>query len=210
MAFPTTPVLDAFPYANGALDTVGAANWDNDPFGSGATGFSVSSNRVTTTLALGNDSAYFLTSFRANQEAYYDIVTAGNYNAVFLRIQQPGVGGDGYIVEVEGTTFQVFRMDNGVGTTVGSGTVTALASGDAFGASMIGSTIQACRRASGVWATYGPAVVDATYQGPGFIGMALEDHGVRPIIDGFGGGSIPLSSSGIAGGMRSAMRRRRR
>lgn len=189
--FPTTPVLDGFAYSNGAIDAVSGGAWDNNVFADpGDGGLEVIGGAVRTATVAGIGNAWYQTLFPADQEAYFDVATAGNYHALLLRVQSPGTtGGDGYVVEVEGTTYTVFRMDNATGTLIVTGTVPALADGDGFGASIVGSTIQAYRRSSGGFDDYGPAVRDTVYQGSGYIGIAFEDQGVRPVVDSFGGGA---------------------
>ena len=48
MAFPTTPILDQFNYADGTALDLGTASWLNDPLGWGYDPMEVNSNQVTT------------------------------------------------------------------------------------------------------------------------------------------------------------------
>jgi hypothetical protein len=197
-AFPSTPILDPFSYSDGDLETVSSGTWLHDPANIDFDNSAVASGQVTVTSGVG--AAWFNTTFRPSQEAYFDIPQASAYMGVYLRVEQPSTSSstmDGYQVEVEDTTLAIYKFSDTSGALIGATqTVTALADGDALGGRVVGQTIQAYRRSGGVWAPYGlPRVGWGTPAAASYLGFIMEDTGVEPIIDNYGGGNAAFHAN---------------
>lgn len=194
MPFPSTPILDSATQADSGPPT--SANWSAS---TGLSGLSVTSNQFNS--ASGTRFSYWNpTTFGPDAECYATIATKGNNTelfAVYARLQQTSSFAtlDGYTVFVTpaaGTdAFTVQRIDNGVGTTLGSTISQEIASGDAIGIEIIGSTIAAKYKASGgSWTELGTRT-DSTYSSAGNIAMAMAGTVYRG--DDFGGGTRVVS-----------------
>jgi hypothetical protein len=202
MAFPTTGILDAF---NRADQDPAMTGWSGLGLFGGTSQIGVTSNQLAKRLGgTGFTSDYFtVATYGPDCEAYITIpvLPAGATDeVVFLgaRIATPGSGTcDGYFVYLERpTTLQLYRVDNGGQTGLGSAVTlgAAIAAGDSVGIECIGSSIKAYyKQAAGAW-TQQQAVTDATYSAAGNIG--LEIFGTTTRLDDLGGGNVAASTAG--------------
>lgn len=192
MPFPTTPVIDDFNRANGAI----GANYTIPTF---AGGMNVSSN--TAVAAAANGLAIRNTLTYQDVEIYATLATKpsdGNIATLFWRTVQVSSAAtlDGYalimtsVAGASNDTLQVQSVTNGVGTNIGAAFTQELNNGDVIGIRMIGATIEVFINGTSL-GTRSSALYTATGQlGLGF----LSTSGAW---DNFGGGT-PLSLPFIA------------
>ena len=188
----STPVLDDFNRANGSL----GASW-TDVITVGDSALTISSNQVTGSGTAFCSGYWNVGQFGARQEAYVTVATkvANTENCgVYVRLVSPGTAGvDGYYVETvtqAGTDqIKVFRIDNGVFTTIGSTINQEWTAGDILRFYANGSVLQVFVISGGVETQAGSDYSDTTYQTGGYIGMDCENTTGR--LDSFGGGTVP-------------------
>ena len=186
MAFPTTPLLDAFNRADfNPVD----GNWGS-PIYPGQDGFQIIS---LATAGIGN--SYYSSFTAADCEVWATVAIepadAGEIR-LFLRLVNPNSASlDGYFGVFRKHSaavdeFLIFRIDNTSSVIIDSVTG-EFTSGDSIGMGMIGSTISIYHKpAAGSW-TELFAIVDSTYTSPGYLGMNISDTTCR--MDNFSGGS---------------------
>jgi hypothetical protein len=136
------------------------------------------------------------TSFGVDQEMYITINTIPNVGSAISIIARGQDTGnvttiDGYIVtytRVAGTdTCNIQRLDNGVGTTLGSTISQEIAAGDSIGIQVRGSTIEGFYRSgSGAWVSLGTRT-DTTYTAAGQ--LCVIGQGTTARLSNFGGGT---------------------
>lgn len=189
-------------FQNGTLDAF------NDTEGPPMTGWTdiASGFRSNGTTAQSNSgaSASGLTgsNYGPNCEAYLTITTLpGNSNNVGVQARLTTLvlaTFDGYAVQLNQTTGNdnsvIQRVDNGVGTTLGSSITQNFVNGDGLGILILGSQIFAYRRSAGAWAELGNRT-DTTYPNAGSIGMSTSNTTSR--LDDFGGGTVSAQGSRI-------------
>lgn len=194
MAFGTTPIIDSFNRANGALASStcsnGVNNWAATGTDSGAVGFTITSNQVSAAAA-GN--AYIAQTFGPDCEVYCTIVdppNAGGYVLLQARVGNIGATWKAYMLiwTTGALGWEIRRVDAGLQTNIAS-SATALVAGDKMGFELIGARLTGYRFTGGAW-TQVLTVVDANYGDSGFIAMALDVTGGANIVDDFGGGNI--------------------
>lgn len=193
MPFPTTSLLDDFNRADGPLGPA----WTDDYAGNGGgRGLRVVGNQAAGNLAAENTGWYSAQVFPSDQEAWTTVSVAqstGEYLGVALRLTSPGVSVSGYefdYAKLAGTdSIEIYRVDSGVYTQLGTSVAQEIAAGDQIGAQTIGSTLTFWHRpAGGAW-TQLVERTDTTYSGSGYLGLFLGGNVVR--VDDFGGGEIP-------------------
>jgi hypothetical protein len=199
MAFPTTVILDTFNRA------------DENP----ATGWtSILSNWQVTTnvanpLAAQVLATFGTTDYGADSEAHATIATkpaTALSCGVMVRVKDTGsvVTVDGYTLGpsvAAGTdTIAIQRIDNGVGTTLGSTVSQEITNGDGIGLQVIGSNLEGFYRSgAGAWASIGSRT-DATYGAVGRIGMVSTSTATR--MDDFGGGTYIPTGMRLSRGLK--------
>lgn len=199
MLFPTTNIIENFNRIDQGPPP--SVNWSGD--GTGGQ-FKVLGNQCVVN-SLGGGYAYNFwngASYGPDCEVFATISIKpanGSFIYIFARFQGASTTtSNGYSLRaspVSGTdTFDVFRHDNGVQTSIGSFSQ-EITNGDAFGLSCIGNTINLWYNPlGGNWSLLG-SIIDATYKIAGNIGIVAV--GLTPIIDDFGGGTIPISPKSV-------------
>lgn len=188
MPFPTTGILDAFNRADENPITGWTALFNN---------FRVASNAMKSTTA-GSDFAYYsAATYGPDCEAYMTVATkvpTGGAMAIIARLVDTGsiATVDGYMVNVAvaaGTdTITIVRLDNGVGTTLGSSISQEVANGDSIGIECIGSSISCFYKSgAGAWTNLGTRT-DTTYSAAGRVGVSVTTD-TSESFDDFGGGT---------------------
>lgn len=196
--FPTTPILDSFNRADGAV----GANWTL--LGGFANGLNVSSNQVTAAAAGGGAMYWNVATYGGDCEVYVSVPTlpgtAAFFIRLYLRVQNPGstTARNGYFVEwdwqVGGTTdnWKLFRQDNNANTQLGS-TVTSfpnLVAGDKIGLQANGNVLTVWAFHNSAWTpvlTYDTSGDGTKYTTAGNIALQIRDNVIRG--DDFGGGT---------------------
>lgn len=194
MPFPTTGILDNFNRADENPITGWTALFN---------GFRVVSNAMKGTTAGSNFAYYSAATYGPDCECYMTIATkvpTGGAMAVLARLVDTGSIGtiDGYILNVAvaaGTdTITIQRLDNGVGTTLGSSISQEVSNGDSIGIECIGSSISCWYKASGgSWTNLGTRT-DSTYTAAGRVGVSTTTD-TSESFDNFGGGTRIASLS---------------
>jgi hypothetical protein len=186
MAFPVNGVIDNFNRANEGPPMTGWANITS--------GLVVSSN-VCAPSSTGNRSGYYTTILTtADCEVYATIGTAPANNrnmTLFARLHDiSGSSVDGYglrLNKVSGTdTLQIFRIDNGTITNLGSAISQEMAAGNKFGLEIVGNTLTAYVDTGSGWTAVGNTT-DSTYNVAGYLGIDIGGSGT---LDDFGGGEL--------------------
>ena len=189
-AFGDQAILDNFNRADGGL----GSNWTMGYYGGD-------------TLSIASNQAYSGGGYRENRwnpatygtpENYITIATlpaSGEQVYLDVRIANPGATTlDCYEVVYTNAatdTAQIYRVDNGTATQLGSTINQNFSAGDGLGLSATGSTIEAWRRSSGTWSLLGSRT-DSTYSAAGYLGIG--SGGTTARLDDFGGGTY------VAGG----------
>lgn len=188
MSFPTTAILDTATRA----DENPANGWTGPLYASDGT-LKILSNALDAAGA-GNGSAYWNAgTVGPASEVYATIVALGALDLRIRSITPDTTSKDGYLLYVNGSTaVAYYRLDNEVGTQLGSNDLQTIAATDSAGISIIGSALQAYYKVgAGAWAAVGAGRTDGTYSGAGYLGAALS---AAVTIKNFGGGTIPASS----------------
>jgi hypothetical protein len=188
--FPTTPVLDTFNRANGAI----GINW-----GGYASAFSIASNQLDV-VAGGFDTYAFWrnTAFGADQEAYFTFAQVdadSSEQSLFLKSQSNTSYGNGVIevlYDANADIVQVWTFHpTGGWTQRGANIPVTFVNGDQFGARAL---------ANGTVEVYKNGVLLATrsitgwvlYASGGYIGIWFADA-ADARLDDFGGGNVSLT-----------------
>jgi hypothetical protein len=188
MAFPTTAVLDNFNRADTGPPP--SASWSTP---TGAGGCAVSGNYCYCDSSPAW-SIYNVSTYGANSEAYGTLVNDpdSNTHGVLARMVQTGdvTTIDGYsvrVVESFGVKVNIYRVDNGAATQLGSSKSVALVASSKFGIEIIGSGISSYTKiGAGSW-TKQDTQTDATYSAVGNVGIYLTSF---TALDDFGGGTV--------------------
>lgn len=199
--FPTTPVLDDFTRADGAI----GANWSSDPFNINAVDLLVASNTMKAGLVTNNSEMWWnAATYTEDQEAYITLTTlppTTTFIYFFLRVQQPDTAAstvDCYEVELQvdvgAHQINIYRVLNGTATTLANVPLTDnFVAGDVFGAAVIGNTVIAYRNGIQI-----AQFLDTTPRtGAGFLGFGRFNSVAEQTsrYDNFGGGSSTLSAA---------------
>lgn len=186
MAFPTTPLLDAFTYSNGALHTVSGGVWLS-PVGSP---MNVTSNQIVPSVAGGSVNTHASLSI-TDCEAYITVVTLP------LTGEEASLGwldasGNGYgIAYVHGAPGSLLIRESlaYAPTTLGAAISITLAAGDGFGFRVLVGTneITGWTRSGAVWTLQGTRT-DSTYTTART--LAVSGNGTTERLDDFGGGAF--------------------
>lgn len=206
MAFPTTGLLHDFTGTAGTIPP--SADWTNLIAGTGS-GIKIVSNNCGGNI--GGDGTFSsgwwnLSTYGPDCEVYCvvptrQLTTPARILSLFLGLITPGSSSvDGYRFDITTDTattpddfWKITRVDNNVGTQLGSTVGQAYASGDSFGAERIGSTLTGYLKTGGVWSSV-ITQSDSTYTSAGYIGVQMEDSVFR--IDDFSGGTVVSAASG--------------
>lgn len=188
-AFPTTSILDNFDRSNEDLDV--SASWTQI---GNADDLKVISNVVgcTATAPYGYAGDYWDDATFTDSEAFATIstlpATDGNVLVCLRTTATDLLTSDGYSIQYTVLTgaandeLRLFRIDNGVGTQIGSTSTADVAAGTQIGLSAIGSTITGYK--DGVEFASG---TDTTYGGAGYLSVLVKDTTTR--LNNFGGGT---------------------
>lgn len=187
MTFPATPIIDAFTYADGALQTVSGGVWLN-PIGAW---FVVNSNQIVPAVGAGAVNTRNGLSL-TNCEAYITIVTlpGTGEEASLGWLDGSGDGyGVGYTHGAPGT-FVIRESAAYTPTTLGAAISLTLGAGDAIGFRVRTTTneIEGWARIGGVWTLQGLRT-DTTYTTART--LAVSGNGTTMRLDDFGGGETP-------------------
>ena len=190
-SFPSTPLLDDFNRADGAL----GANWNSLVY-SGGVMPKIASNGATLN-GVGFCATSWATLYGRDQESYCDLVTLPASWGVtcYLRGGTEAVPSV-YEINIANNSTLVGQVDKAGTETnpvAGGSVATAWAAGDGFGARAMAGLVSVFRRTAGVW-NQAPVLIvpTATNSLGGFIGFAVADGGTFTCkIDNFGGGTIP-------------------
>jgi hypothetical protein len=193
-AFPTTGILDNFNRAN--EDPLGNGNW-TCPLRSGDNNLRVLSNLVALPSAgIQTGNCYWSAAdFGPDTEVFLTISTKPANSeclALVARISGAGSSISGYWGEFcssAGTdTWDLYRVDSGVFTHLGTQGTAELTNGDKVGLEVIGNNIKLYYKpAAGSW-TLKTSASDSTYPAAGKIGINIEQVTARG--DDFGGGTV--------------------
>jgi hypothetical protein len=187
MPFPSTPLLDDFNRANGAL----GASWASPAFGDNQT-LAITGNQVS--CGSGAGGGCYLTQFVADQECWVTIPTlptAGNWVILDVRCNTYGGFTSNYQMQwIASTGAALIRLQNPNATTLTSWTQ-VLSAGDSIGLQVIGTTLTAWYKAAaaGVFSQLA-STSNSVLNYAGYIGMEIEDTTAR--LDNFGGGGVGL------------------
>lgn len=199
----TTPILDNFNRANGAL----GANWARG-YGNLLGQFAVSSNRmVISTQASGYTQAYWSAAqFGPNCEVYFDVLALGATSRVAATIRH---GNPDSTSDTYGYTASWRRTDNTctIKHLTGGSSVDiqafpcTLSNGDSVGFQAIDSALIAWHKpvSSGVWQITG-TVYNTLYKAAGYI-LLYAQGDTALIVDNFGGGTLGLPARELRGGL---------
>lgn len=200
MAFPTTSVIDAMgrteaPLSDGGKWTTPCFVGDNqvDDTSTGATNHTAAgpwASAYRNDITPGPDVEVQLT---------WPVVT-GSVEILF-RIQSPGTTGiDGYLLDITGSSWSLWRIDNNVQTQVGASATQAMSASDALGAEAIGSAMKFYRKpaAGSFSATPVLSRTDSTYGAAGRIGFVVSNTTTIRVTN-FGGGTVVTGGGGITG-----------
>jgi hypothetical protein len=188
---PTTPVLDNFNRANGAV----GSSWSvvRPPV---FAGMNVSGNAAVDSSSSQFAWNYWNPSvFGPDCEAYVTVSSYGLSDSI--RIGARASNGSatthsGYYVAVSsGGAWSIIRIDNNVSTTLASGVTQTLASGDKLAIRIVGSVINALHYTGGSgWQqvlSYDTSSDNIRYSGAGLLALEFKTS----TLDDFGGGSLP-------------------
>ncbi len=186
---PTTPVLDSFNRANGAV----GSNWSLiRP--TGFAGLNVLGNAlVDASASLFAWDFWNQATFGPDSEAY---VTVKNYGAsdtirIGARVTNGGTTSQsGYYVAVSSAgAWLILRVDSGVSTTLASGVTQGLVSGDKIAIRVVGTVVTALHFAAGSWQqllSYNTSADSIRYTAAGKLALEFKSS----TLDDFGGGTI--------------------
>lgn len=195
--FPSTPVLDAFNRANGALSGywVTGAWWDNNiPV--------ISSNILVGSLTFDNEGAQWIgTTFGPNAEIYVDVPTLpeGDVSSFWIELLENRLDvdatPDGYGLRIQNTTYALFRIDAGVVTELASGGHFII-NGGSIGLRIVNGVIELWRKSTSIadWAR-SAIVFSSDHTGPFYLslGFANSESAVCT-LDNVGGGTYGIST----------------
>jgi hypothetical protein len=193
VSFPTTPILDTFPYATGDLNSSGS--WIGPVAGTSANlrVGDLAPNSINATAAACSD-YYSVAQYGPNCESYIDIPvvapTGTDSIRVWARMQNPLNAATFKAYDVSLTaagTWTIVKTINGTRTTIATFTQ-AIAAGDKFGIQVIGTTVSAWwyNNNDTIWHLVG-AVENNEVVGVGYLGVRIFNVGWQ--LDNFGGGS---------------------
>ena len=187
---PTTPVLDNFNRANGAV----GASWSvvRPPV--------FASMNVSGNAAVDSSTSQFawnywnLSAFGPDCEAYVTVSSYGLSDTIRIgaRVSNGGTTThSGYYVAVSSSgAWSIIRIDNNVSTTL-AGVTQTLASGDKLAIRIVGSVITALHYTGGTgWQqvlSYDTSGDSIRYTGAGQLGVEFKSS----TLDDFGGGTLP-------------------
>jgi hypothetical protein len=195
MAVPTTSILDSFTRAN---ESPLAGNWTQPVYDSTTARLRLVSNVLASDAGLANAAAYWnLTNVGPDCEVYSSFSAPAGAIYVFARLQTPGSAAcDGYAWQVNtgGGSNQLYRIDNGVFTGIGSNGGLS-GTEDGLWLQVVGSALTGYMHDGGVWTVNGTAV-DSTYALAGKLGIEIDDPSAGNTADNFGGGTIIPPPSG--------------
>lgn len=192
MEYPTTSILDSF--TRGDEDPV--ANFSS-AFGGAGDVFRLVSNAINAdSLLNGIATGYWdAGTFGPDMEAWVTVATKGangEYASVFARMLNPGFPTTD-LYDVRATTdagtdiWTINRVDNAVGTPLGSTFTQEVSNGDGIGIRCIKDRISAWYRSGGVWTKLAERT-DGTYSAAGYAGVGVNNTTVY--FDDFGGGTF--------------------
>lgn len=185
--FPTTPILDNFNRADGAL----GSNWDGASYGDPNL-LTISSNAVTS-AALGFGAMCWVANKVGRDFEVYATVSTLPLATKTVRVissssatASSGLTGYYLVVNPTSSTFQL--GDAADGSNIGASISQAFVAGDSFGFSRCNGLINILYKSgAGSWTIIGTRS-DSRYGGLFVIGLELEDNVQR--IDNFGGGIL--------------------
>lgn len=150
---------------------------------------------TNTTTGVEGDAYYNVATFNANSETYATIVATGSGLHGSVSVRLANIGGnttDGYLVywSENNDVLDIYRIDNGALTLLGTGVAQDPANGDSFGIRAVGSQICSWYKVgAGAW-TERECVTDATYSAGGRIGFTVSGGTAIGQVDDFGGGNV--------------------
>lgn len=193
MAFPVTPILDAFNRVETPLSNGG--KWTT-PLQTGNTTMNGYATDAATSSSGNFADAYWNVAQFTDSEVYANILIAsGGFFILYIRTINPGATPSGYIARFNGgdNTVAITRNDSGSESFLVDNPLT-MSNNDQIGLSITGSTLNAYQNGTVV-----ATVTDATYAGPGYIGLGTTTPDASAFAN-FGGGSstpptvpVPLS-----------------
>lgn len=197
MAFPVTGVLDNFNSgANQALTsrTGWGATGIRQFIGNWGTTDSVPTEAVGNGVGSGDN---YWNATAADSEAWYKIGSVApsfGQHGPAVRIQNPSAAGCSCYLIYTGagasTDFQIWKINSGVFTAIGTNTTVTISVGDSIGISVVGSTILAFYKSgAGAWVQKDSAT-DSSITGSGFVSGVINDSGVAWRMTDFGGGAL--------------------
>ncbi len=194
MAFPTTGILDNFNRANEGPPP--SANWTT----LGSYGLKVVNNVCVGNTASQYNAGYWSAqAFGPDSEVYAKVPNIANYLDVLARLD--AAQNNGYLLHMQSTTvLQVFRVDSGATTQIGSNITlgTALVAGDQVGMEITGDEIKVyTKQGGGAWTQRGSTITDSTYGDAGYIGARV--YSTTQQIDDFGGGTVVAEGFAVKG-----------
>ena len=181
VTFPTTPLIDNFNRADGAIGSQYSMAW------TGSIPDTITSNQVV--AKTGGSGSYLNTPLPANQEVYFKVVTppsGGTAGEIDIEVRWQGLSGPGYYASIFNGAWQINKYDGANLTSLNSVVASPPSAGDSVGMSIVGNVITLFYKAgSSPWVQMVQAT-DSTYTGGGYVGWWMGDGGV---IDDFSGGS---------------------
>jgi hypothetical protein len=204
-AFPTTPVLDNFNRADGAI----GSNWSNDPVAGGATPAVIASNQLQAPSGGYAEMWWNAASFTGNIEVFATVAakattaSAGVYISVGQYPSSTASTWDSYELAFLGDTnmWRIQRKTNDAATTIAGPTAGTLNAGDKFGLAVNNGVLTGYRYDGTSWS----AVISATdathtFENGAYLSFATFDTGSVNRLDDFGGGATPLSAGRLVSG----------
>jgi hypothetical protein len=194
LAFPTTSVIENFTGSNGTAPP--NANWT-----ALYNNIQIQSNQGTGT-GTSNIAAWDTSTFGPDCEAYVTITTINGSYYLYVRGTTLSVATvDGYLLLVNGSSWDIQEVLNAVGTSLSTGTQ-AVANGEGVGLEAIGTALKAYHYTSGAWnQTPIVSTSDGTYADAGYIMLGCGNTTIR--MDDFGGGTVVAPKSYTASGVES-------
>lgn len=190
-AFPTTGILDSFTRGN-EEPVAGWTDINN--------GIKLDTFVITGDTGSNDTAGWNATTYGPNSEAYATVLGAqGNKCAVMARLTTLVSGTyDGYFAyQASDDNTQLYRLDNGGFTEIGTEYSFVMASGDKIGIECIGTAIKAyIKDGAAAWGAV-VSTTDGAHGNAGYVGAWIDDNNIgQRALDDFGGGTIGVAPTG--------------
>lgn len=196
MTFPTTGVLDNF-NAGASQALTARSGWAGTAIRQFLGNWGTTDSVPTEAVGSGGSADNYWNASAADSECWYKIGSVApsfGQHGPCVRIQNPAAAGCSCYLIYTGagasTDFQIWKINSGVFTAIGTNTSVTISVGDSIGISVVGTTILAFYKSgAGAWVQKDSAT-DSSITGSGFVAGVLNDSGVAWRMTDFGGGAI--------------------